>query len=169
MKWNPPLIRGRRHWGAKPPTRVSRRDWKKNSVTVILHHTAGKAASKMKDVKQELQGIQKYHMGMGWSDIGYNFIIDRKGRVWEGRGRNVIGAHTLNHNTGSIGIAVLGNYNNYKLNALQKLAIRRTIKKLRKEGNKIVSVKTHRDMPGNVTSCPGKHYYDWYLRVKGML
>ena len=50
----------------------------------------------------------------GWNDIGYNFLVDRYGQVFEGRGggmqRNVIGAHAEGFNTGSVGIAVIGTY-----------------------------------------------------------
>jgi hypothetical protein len=60
-----------------------------------------------------LRSIQAYHQDTrGWDDIGYNFVIDRFGVMWEGRAggiRNpVIGAHAENHNTGSVGVAYLG-------------------------------------------------------------
>ena len=55
----------------------------------------------------------------GWSDIGYNFVIDRWGRVWEGRGLFRVGAHTLGHNTGTVGVSFMGNYENIKLNKRQ--------------------------------------------------
>ena len=50
----------------------------------------------------------------GWNDIGYNFLVDPFGQIFEGRGggmtRNVIGAHAEGFNTGSVGVAVLGSY-----------------------------------------------------------
>ena len=52
--------------------------------------------------------------GNGWSDLAYNFIVDRFGTIWEGRGggitRPVIGAHAKGFNTGSVGVSVIGNY-----------------------------------------------------------
>ncbi|KAH9375601.1 hypothetical protein HPB48_013815 [Haemaphysalis longicornis] len=45
-----------------------------------------------------------------WWDIGYNFVIGGDGRVYEGRGFGVEGAHTLGHNTDSLGIAFTGDY-----------------------------------------------------------
>ena len=50
----------------------------------------------------------------GWNDIGYNYLVDKYGRIFEGRGggliQNVIGAHAQGFNTGSVGVAVLGTY-----------------------------------------------------------
>ena len=62
-----------------------------------------------------MRGIELYHVkANGWNDIGYNFLVDRYGQVFEGRGggmqRNVIGAHAEGFNTGSVGIAVIGTY-----------------------------------------------------------
>ena len=62
-----------------------------------------------------MRGIEVYHVkGNGWNDIGYNFLVDKYGQVFEGRyggiDKNVIGAHAEGFNTGSIGVALLGTY-----------------------------------------------------------
>jgi hypothetical protein len=59
--------------------------------------------------------MQAYHMDTrGWSDIAYNFLVDRFGTIWEGRGGGmtnaVIGAHAMGFNTGSVGVSVIGNF-----------------------------------------------------------
>ncbi len=66
-----------------------------------------------------IQGIYRYHaVTRGWGDIGYNYLIDQQGRIYEGRygGNGSRGAHVYvdrtkdNFNYGTIGIAILGNY-----------------------------------------------------------
>ena len=81
----------------------------------IVHHTAGPSTYAPEDSAAIVRGIELYHVkANGWNDIGYNFLVDRYGQVFEGRGggitRNVIGAHAEGFNTGSVGIAVIGTY-----------------------------------------------------------
>ncbi len=81
----------------------------------IVHHTAGSSSYGPEESAAIVRGIELYHVkANGWNDIGYNFLVDRYGQVFEGRGggmqRNVIGAHAAGFNTGSVGIAVLGTY-----------------------------------------------------------
>lgn len=47
---------------------------------------------------------------MGWNDIAYNFLIGGDGAIYEGRGWNVRGSHTLKYNTQSIGVAFIGTF-----------------------------------------------------------
>jgi hypothetical protein len=81
----------------------------------IVHHTAGTNNYTPAQAAAIVRGIEVYHVkGNGWNDIGYNFLVDRYGTVYEGRGggttRNVIGAHSLGFNTGTVGIAMIGNF-----------------------------------------------------------
>ena len=62
-----------------------------------------------------VRGIERYHvLANGWDDIGYNFLVDKYGQVFEGRyggvDRNVVGAHAQGFNPGSAGVALIGTY-----------------------------------------------------------
>src|SRR5262249_58362955 len=81
----------------------------------IVHHTAGSNSYTRTQAAAIVRGIELYHVkGNGWNDIGYNFLVDRFGTIYEGRGggveRNVIGAHSLGFNTGTVGVALIGNF-----------------------------------------------------------
>ena len=52
--------------------------------------------------------IRKWHKDKGWSDIGYHWVIPRDGVIEEGRPINIIGAHVKGHNTGSLGVCMVG-------------------------------------------------------------
>ncbi len=81
----------------------------------VVHHTASANAYSASQVPGILRSMQAYHMDTnGWSDIAYNFLVDRFGTIWEGRGGGmgnaVIGAHAMGFNTGSVGVSVIGNF-----------------------------------------------------------
>ena len=104
-------VRLRSEWGARPSsTSVA------GSVQLaVVHHSASSNSYGPGDVPALLRSTQAYHMdGRGWSDLAYNFVVDKYGGLWEGRGggidRPVIGAHAMGFNTGSVGVMVLGDY-----------------------------------------------------------
>jgi hypothetical protein len=95
---------------------------------VIVHHTA--TQNKDPDPAATIRAIYQYHaVTQGWGDIGYNFLIDESGRIYEGRysrqyaagesptgedpnGQGVTAAHTQGYNSGTVGIALLGTLTN---------------------------------------------------------
>jgi hypothetical protein len=81
----------------------------------FVHHTAGTNGYTRLQAPAIVRAIELYHVkGNGWNDIGYNALVDRFGTVYEGRAggvdRNVVGAHAKGFNTGSFGIAVMGDF-----------------------------------------------------------
>lgn len=87
---------------------------------IIMHYTETSNTDDTKEISiSRIQAIFQYHaVTRGWGDIGYNYIIDRLGNIYEGRygGNSVRAAHAFNsvtrdnYNVGSIGIVLLGNY-----------------------------------------------------------
>ena len=63
----------------------------------------------------------------GWPDIGYNFLVGEDGNVYEGRGWDTVGAYSVPHNSDSIGIAFIGNFNDRKPNDAALNATKRLI------------------------------------------
>jgi hypothetical protein len=110
-----PQIVPRQEWGANEAIRRAPPRYAKGVFFAIVHHTAGTNAYGPGASAAIVRGIELYHVrGNHWNDIGYNFLVDRYGQVFEGRAggidRNVIGAQAEGFNTGSVGIAVIGNY-----------------------------------------------------------
>jgi hypothetical protein len=110
-----PAIVPRLSWGADESIRRNQPSYADAVRFSVVHHTAGRNGYSRSEAAAIVKGIQLYHVkGNGWNDIGYNFLVDRFGTVYEGRfggvERNVVGAHARGFNTGSVGIAVLGTY-----------------------------------------------------------
>ncbi len=112
-----PAIVPRLSWGANESIRRAPPTYAPRLRFAIVHHTAGRNDYTQAEAPAIVKAIELYHVqGNGWNDIGYNFLVDRFGTIYEGRyggiTRNVVGAHALGFNTGSTGIAVLGTYTN---------------------------------------------------------
>ena len=98
----------------------------------VVHHTAGTNSYTPEQAAAIVRGIEIYHVkGNGWNDIGYNFLVDRFGTVYEGRAggmtRNVIGAHALGFNTGTVGVALIGDYQRTTPSAAEQAALVRLL------------------------------------------
>ncbi|HEX2495609.1 MAG TPA: N-acetylmuramoyl-L-alanine amidase [Gaiellaceae bacterium] len=110
-----PGIITRQAWGADERIRRDNPEVARTLTTALVHHTAGAEPATPAQSAAVVRGIYTYHVrGNGWDDVGYNFLVDRFGQVFEGRyggiERNVIGAHAQGFNTGSVGVALIGNY-----------------------------------------------------------
>ena len=98
----------------------------------VVHHTAGTNDYTPAESAAIVRGIELYHVkGNGWNDIGYNFLVDRYGRVFEGRyggiTRNVVGAHAGGFNSGSTGVAVIGDYMTRQISPAARSALARLL------------------------------------------
>ncbi|WP_300402450.1 peptidoglycan recognition protein [Nocardioides sp.] len=180
-----PAIRRRKRWGADRRWRSGKARYNATIELAHVHHTVTGNDYSRSETPALIRGMYYYHTHtLGWSDIGYNFLVDRFGRIWEGRaggpGKAVRGAHTLGFNATSVGISVIGNFEQVKpgtatLSAVAQLAAWKLSRygrdplgtmKVRSEGsdkfprNRTVTLPVidgHRDT--NDTACPGRHLY----------
>jgi uncharacterized protein with LGFP repeats len=81
----------------------------------FVHHTAGRNDYSRAEADDVVRAIYAYHTnGRGWCDIGYNFLVDRFGRIYEGRSGGptlpVVGAAQQGFNTGSFSVSLIGNF-----------------------------------------------------------
>ncbi|MFF7730761.1 peptidoglycan recognition protein [Streptomyces sp. NPDC008001] len=110
-----PRIVTRAGWGADESLRESGFVYTGAVRAAFVHHTASGNRYSCSQSPSLVRGIYRYHVvSSGWRDIGYNFLIDKCGTIYEGRAggvaRPVKGAHTLGFNSNSMGIAVLGTF-----------------------------------------------------------
>jgi peptidoglycan hydrolase-like amidase len=137
---------------------------------VVLHHTAESTtdAAKKKSGLERMRALYAYHaVSRGWGDIGYHYLIDEDGNIFEGRagGPYVVGAHTYCHNVGTIGIALMGNFQSRKPDDPQLQALRLLLVHLADQydldfdnrplhhGKPTPTIVGHRDL--RATACPG--------------
>jgi hypothetical protein len=123
-----PAIIPRLSWGANELIKRGTPSYAAAVQFAVVHHTAGTNAYTAAQSAAIVRGIQVYHVrGNGWNDIGYNFLVDKFGQVFEGRfggiEANVIGAHAQGFNTGSTGVAVVGNYDGTGITAAARAAL----------------------------------------------
>lgn len=116
----PPFVRPRRSWATagwatQNPGCESGPQVAAQLDMAIVHHTVSTNAYSPADVPSMLRGIYFAHTNTnGWCDVGYNFVIDRFGTVWETRDGGadlpVIGGHAAGFNTNNVGISFLGQH-----------------------------------------------------------
>jgi len=152
------LIR-RDEWKANPPKEPY---IKHTPLRITIHHTAGYYPQTFEDALSEIQFIQDYHQNAkGWIDIGYHFLIDPLGNIFEGRPVMVVGAHVGGKNTNNVGISLMGNYHPPQNNEVTQKSIDSIVilMKYLKDEFKIPKneIYGHRDL--SATDCPGDLLY----------
>ncbi|WP_402466799.1 N-acetylmuramoyl-L-alanine amidase [Isoptericola aurantiacus] len=110
-----PNIVTRSQWGADESLRGSWPEVSGRLDAIFVHHTAGTNSYSKSQSAAIVRGIYAYHTkSRGWPDIGYQFLVDRFGRIFQGRSGavhdNPIGAQVGGYNTGTIGVSVMGDY-----------------------------------------------------------
>lgn len=101
----------RSSWGARAPSSPLTRFTDSKLSHIVTHWPGSSREIGLEDADataRRIRGYQAFHMdGRGWRDLGYNYLIDHAGRVWEGRGWNVGGHVLAAQNTISVGVCFL--------------------------------------------------------------
>jgi len=180
-----PTVISRAQWGADESIRRCCPEYAEPLQMVFVHHTATGNAYRPEDSKAIVRSIYTYHVKTnGWTDIGYNVLVDQYGQIFEGRygglDRSVVGAHSLGFNGHSSGIAVIGTFGSVApparaMNALKQIVAWRMDRAnidplasttMTSSGNPryragtrvaLQTIAGHRDV--YVTDCPGDAFY----------
>jgi hypothetical protein len=180
-----PEIIARADWGADEKIRRAAPSYAPRVTVGFVHHTATPNGYGATQAAAIVRSIYLYHVrGNGWNDIGYNFLVDTAGRVYEGRyggvGRNVVGAHTGGFNSGTFAIALIGDFSKSPPPAAQLAAVEQLLawrldvahadpsgrSTLVSAGNErytkgkavaFATISAHRD--AGLTDCPGDALY----------
>lgn len=147
---------------------------------IIIHHTA--TTENLDDPEVAIRAIYYYHaVSRGWGDIGYNFIVAPDGTIYEGRagGDGVVAGHASGYNTGSVGIALLGNYEEEAIPEDMMQGLTALIYEKAQlhdidpdgtsefRGEVSPNILGHRDVDS--TACPGEHAYDYLPEVRSLV
>lgn len=125
-------VQTRADWGADESWVRRSPSYASKVVAVTVHHTDNANGYAPDDVPAMIRADYAYHVRTrGWADLGYNLLVDTFGRVWEGRrgglGRATIGSHAQGFNTGTLGVAVLGDMTKARASTAAKLALARVV------------------------------------------
>lgn len=138
-------------------THLSFRSLTNRRVTdaIIVHHIGNTNA----DVSAET--VHQWHLANGWAGIGYHFLIRKDGSIEQGRPMDTVGAHCYGENEHTVGVNIVGNFEDYMPEDAQVASAKRLLAALCRNYGFAPSRSTifgHRDF--NATACPGQNLYD---------
>ena len=173
-----PSIILRSQWGAKPHTKCNNGLLGPSTKGAIIHHTVGSNSYSKGESAKIVRATQAYHMNSrGWCDIGYNFLVDKYGQIFEGRAggisKQVWAAHAGNTavNKYTVGVSLMGTFTRTAPSAAMKeataklVAWRFSLAKLPAKGTYSIGgltlnrIAAHRNVLS--TECPGAVAYAW--------
>lgn len=143
---------------------VDARPWRLREAVafnrITVHHGGSVVDFKTSKerVEQIIEGMLLDHRNRNYGDMGYHFVVDFAGRVWEARSLAYEGAHTSRQNEGNIGVVLLGNFQEQNPARKQLDALKILIESLRERYRiKRHRIYGHRDLAQSL--CPGERLY----------
>lgn len=125
---------------------------------ITLHHEGSPDTIDFTDfaaTADRLERIRRFHIGRGWGDIGYHYIVDRAGRIWQARPVSLQGAHVRDQNEHNVGVMALGNFNRQQPSAAQIDGLARVTRYLA-EKYRVPARRIHTHQELAATTCPGR-------------
>jgi hypothetical protein len=162
----PSGVTPRREWtGAGPVLSLINPMNGVNRITV--HHSAVISSSVRGkgDAARMLNSIRNGHLAQGWADIGYHYIIDPTGRIWEGRNVRFQGAHVKNNNEHNLGIMMMGNFDVERPTPEALAALDGFVgDRMRAYDVPVHRVFTHQEI--TATECPGRNLQSYMIATR---
>jgi hypothetical protein len=148
-------------------TRAKPKFWDTNPMAginrITVHHDGMTPfnSTSQSAAAQRLENIRRAHVSSnGWADVGYHFVIDPGGRVWEARPLSLQGAHVKYNNEHNLGVMMMGNYDQQSpTSAASKMLDDFVSAMMRKYRVPVGRVFTHQEM--RPTACPGRSLQRW--------
>jgi len=156
----------RSSWTNEPPiTRLA--DPMRGVSRITIHHDG---MSPFYDTDQasaehRIELIRRSHLGRGWADIGYHYVVDPAGRIYSARPIALQGAHVKYNNEHNLGVMVLGNYESQQLTPAARSALASFVAS-RMDVYEVQTkrVLTHQEI--RPTACPGRSLQDFMIQTR---
>lgn len=153
----PTGVMARSSWARGEPI-PSRMDRMQPVQRITVHHDGMPPADirSRADAAARIEMIREGHLSRGWGDIGYHYVIDPTGQVWEGRPLAWQGAHVKAQNEGNLGVLVMGNFEIQRPTSAQLATLDAFVSaQMRSYRVPVTRVFTHRELAS--TACPGRN------------
>jgi hypothetical protein len=164
----PSGIVARSQWTRSGIARPSEANAMNGISRITIHHDAIVSTDLRSgsDVARRIESIRRSHVQRGWADIGYHYVIDPQGRVWEARTTAKQGAHVEDNNEHNLGIVVMGNFNVHAPSPQATVAVDRFVALQMNRYNVPLSrVYTHQELKS--TACPGNRMQRFMNSTRG--
>ena len=140
---------GSKNWAVRELSKIT---------DITIHHAASSNNATALD-------FARYHVNeKGWPGIGYHFVIDRSGNIFQTNDLKSVSYHNGYNNTNALGVSMVGNMELEEMTAAQSKALLWLIRKLKRQVKSIKYLVGHKEYVPGHTVCPGAYVNMDYLR-----